>query len=89
MPVTFLTPDQIVQYGRYRGEPNPAQCDRYFYLDDHDHAFLAPRRGDHSRLGCALQLCTLRFLGTFALRAPEDPTNVPHLSRVGFSYKPH
>jgi hypothetical protein len=76
MPVQFLTPTQVAQYGRYSQEPSQAQLAKYFHLDDRDHEKIRTFDKAHTRLGFAIQLGTVRFLGTFISNLAEVPQNI-------------
>ncbi|WP_115222881.1 DUF4158 domain-containing protein, partial [Legionella donaldsonii] len=72
MPVDFLTDEQYQSYARYPDKLSQEQLDKYFYLDDKDRELINTCRRDYNKLGYALQLTTIRFLGTFL----PNPINV-------------
>ncbi len=74
MPVYFLTAEQRANYGRYTSEPTSEDLTRYFYLDDSDYQRIMNKRGEHNRLGFAIQLTSLRYLGRFL----DDCAKVPN-----------
>nr|WP_234535294.1 DUF4158 domain-containing protein [Streptomyces shenzhenensis] len=74
MPVELLTYEQAASYGKFSEEPIRPELERFFFLDDEDRKLIAKRRGDHSRLGSALRMCTVCYIGRFL---PDDPPDVP------------
>ncbi|MFI1868713.1 Tn3 family transposase [Streptomyces jumonjinensis] len=74
MPVEFLTDEQAAAYGAFGEVPTRPELERFFFLDDDDRDLIALRRSDGHRLGMALQICTVRYIGTFL---GDDPLAVP------------
>jgi len=72
----FLTSEQRASYGGFAGEPSRAQLERYFRFEGDDALRIRDRRRAHNRLGFAIQLGTVRFLGTFLSSQLEVPAGV-------------
>ncbi|MEV4117083.1 DUF4158 domain-containing protein [Nonomuraea sp. NPDC049695] len=68
-----MTDEQAAGYGAFGGAPSRAELERYFFLDDADRELIQDKRRDHNRLGFAVQLTSVRFLGRFM----PDPRQVP------------
>lgn len=76
MPVEFLTSEQEVKYGKFTERPTLEQLAKYFWFDDQDRMIIFKLRGDYNCLGFAIQLGTVRFLGTFLSNPMDIPANV-------------
>ena len=74
MPVEFLSDQQVARFGRFAADPSPAELELFFRLDAGALRLLRRKRRDENRLGFAVQLGTVRMLGTFL---GEDPAAVP------------
>jgi hypothetical protein len=68
--------DQEQTYARFVGSPSTQQLSRYFHVDDADIERVNLRRGAHNKPGFALQLTTVRFLGTFLSESSAVPPSV-------------
>ena len=76
MPVEFLSDGEASAYGAYRGAPSQSDLEKLFFLDDADRQLIARRRGAHNRLGFALLLTTVRYLGVFLANPLDVPDGV-------------
>jgi hypothetical protein len=74
VPVEFLTDEQVEAYGTFTEVPTLPELERFFFLDDDDRDLIALWRTDRHRLGMAVQICTVRYIGRFL---GDDPLAVP------------
>lgn len=75
MPGTFLTDEQRARFGRFNEPPDEGQLGGFFHLDRTARRAAMTCNGARNQLGYAVQLGTVRFLGTFL----EDPGEAPKI----------
>ena len=73
VPVEFLSDDLAGAFGRFPLEVGQVTWERFCWFSDSDLGLIRNRRGDHNRVGFALQLATVRLVGRFL----TDPLDVP------------
>jgi len=73
MPVSFLTAGERERLRGFPLEIPSEDLNIFFTLSASDLAQIEKQRGDHNRLGFALQLCALRYLGF----SPDDLNAAP------------
>ena len=73
MPIGFLTAAERDRLNRFPAQIPDDDLFAFFQLSEADHTAINQQREDHTRLGFALQLCALRYLGF----APDDLRTAP------------
>ncbi len=76
MPKGFDSADVRNRYGRFAGEPDALQLATCFHLDDADMDLLVTKATLANRLGLALLLGCVRFLGAFAPDLATVPASI-------------
>lgn len=72
----LLTPEERLQYLQIPPDLGEWELGTYFTLTQHDLELIGQRRRDYNRLGFALQLCVLRYLGWTLSDVKEVPVQV-------------
>jgi hypothetical protein len=79
MPIGFLTAADRARLNRFPEQIPHEDLSAFFLLSKADQRAISQQHSEaHTRLGFALQLCALRYLGF----APDDVTTAPALARV-------
>src|SRR5262245_39993596 len=81
MPGSFLTDTERERLKRFPSEIPPEDLSGYFTLSDRDHQLIRGQRRAHNRLGFALQVCALRYLGFVPAKLHSaPPAAIGHLA---------
>src|SRR5436309_12497403 len=73
MPIGFLTAADRARLNRFPEQSPHEDLSAFFLWSDADREVINQHREAHTRLGFALQLCALRYLGF----APDDLSTTP------------
>jgi hypothetical protein len=73
MPIGFLTTAERERLNRFPEQIPHDDLSAFFLLSEADHQAINKQREEYTRLGFALQLCALRYLGF----VPDDLTTTP------------
>jgi TnpA family transposase len=73
MPIGFLTTTERDRLNRFPAQIPAEDLRVFFLLSDADQTAINKQREAHTRLGFAMQLCALRYLGF----APDDLSTAP------------
>ena len=76
MPRRFLSKSERQRLNQFPDEVTDADCVVYFTLTPADMVLVGSKRGDDNRLGIALLLGSLRYLGYFSANLQHSPPNV-------------
>jgi TnpA family transposase len=63
MPIHWLTEAERNRFQNFPADVSEADRTAFFTLSDDDRRLVESKHGDQNRLGCALLVCTLRWLG--------------------------
>ena len=80
MPIQFLSDEQARRYGQFHAAPSPEQLRRFFDFGPDERTDIERHRSDRARLGYAVQLGSVRFLGRFPDLAAVPGPVVDHVA---------
>lgn len=72
----LLTPEERLQYLQIPTDLSEWELGTYFSFTQHDLDVIQRRRRDHNRIGFAVQLCILRYLGWTLSEVKDIPAKV-------------